>query len=95
MIIVDVGVYPNVSDPVLIDALNKDLFIKNHIDEIFLGRCWPGTAVFPDFFHPKIRTYWDKGLKHLYHTMNYAGIWLDMNEFSNFCDGECTGLAKK
>ena len=57
-----------------------------------MGRCWPGTVVFPDFFHPEIKFYWEKNLKNLYSYFNYSGIWLDMNEISNFCNGECLGF---
>jgi lysosomal alpha-glucosidase len=24
---------------------------------------WPGASVFPDFFNPATKTFWDKGLK--------------------------------
>lgn len=87
----DVGVYPNFSDPIFMEGLNKSVFIKNSVDDYFLGRCWPGTVVFPDFFHPEIKFYWEKNLKNLHSYFNYSGIWLDMNEISNFCDGECIG----
>jgi alpha-glucosidase/lysosomal alpha-glucosidase len=28
-------------------------------------------------------------LEHLYKQCNYSGIWIDMNEPTNFCNGEC------
>lgn len=92
--IVDVGIYPNLSDYTIVDAINNNLFINSDADEIYMGRCWPGISIFPDFFHPEIRTFWNKNLKKLYEYMNFSGIWLDMNEFSSFCDGECGGNHK-
>lgn len=91
---VDVGVYPNFSDPIFLEAARKNLFIKNSIGEFFGGRCWPGTVVFPDFFHPETKFYWENNLEKLHSSLNFSGIWLDMNEISNFCDGECIGISK-
>ncbi len=28
-------------------------------------------------------------LEKLYEKVNFSGIWLDMNELANFCDGAC------
>jgi len=52
----------------------------------FKGEVWPGAAVFPDFSAKKTRDWWaglslgmaDKGL---------SGLWIDMNEPSNFVGG--------
>ncbi len=45
---------------------------------------------FPDFNHPKAEEYWVEGLVNI--TKNYniepSGFWIDMNEFSNFINGE-------
>jgi alpha-glucosidase/lysosomal alpha-glucosidase len=50
---------------------------------------WPGDSYFPDFFHPNITTYWTSMLDHLHNSVPFDGIWADMNEPTNFCDGEC------
>ncbi len=29
----------------------------------------------------------------LYQKIPFSGVWLDMNEYANFCDGPCEGSA--
>ena len=49
---------------------------------------WPGKAVYPDHMNNTATASWLR--KHLgnWHTkVPYDGLWLDMNEASNFCSG--------
>lgn len=50
---------------------------------------WPGATAFVDFLHPSAGDYWIHMLDLLYEKVEFSGIWLDMNEFSNFCNGVC------
>jgi alpha-glucosidase (family GH31 glycosyl hydrolase) len=43
---------------------------------------------FVDFLHPNATEYWVKMLGVLYSKIKFSGIWLDMNEPSNFRGGE-------
>jgi alpha-glucosidase (family GH31 glycosyl hydrolase) len=45
---------------------------------------------FPDFFHPNATLYWKDMMQFLYNQVPFSGIWLDMNEVSNMCDGLCS-----
>jgi len=54
------------------------------------GRVWPGVSYFPDFFHPNALEYMQEVLDPLQESLKYSGLWIDMNEPSNFCDNECT-----
>jgi alpha-glucosidase (family GH31 glycosyl hydrolase) len=56
-------------------------FIINHV--------WPNKTAFLDFFNPKSKDVWGTGFKDLYALFQYDGIWLDMNEATGFCNGEC------
>lgn len=60
----------------------KDLFGT----ENFLGQVWPGPTVFPDWFSINATTYWTTQLKQFHEMVPYDGIWIDMNEVSNFCN---------
>lgn len=57
--------------------------------EPFIGKVWPNEAHFPDFFNPKTTPWWHKQLSAMYDIVKFDGLWEDMNEVSNFCDGLC------
>lgn len=50
---------------------------------------WPNKTVFLDFFDDAAKEVWGQGLRDLYQIIPYDGIWLDMNEATGFCNGEC------
>jgi len=56
-----------------------------------VGKVWPGEVHFPDFNHPNAQKFWTEGLRNISKNYNWTGpdaIWIDMNEFSNFVNGE-------
>ena len=77
------------------------VFIKtaqnpNASDGNLLAHVWPEYGAFIDFLHPNATEFWSQGLQALYDIIPYDGIWLNMNEPSNFCQntgqyyiGEC------
>lgn len=75
-------------------GLEMNVFVRRNSNDTqpFVGLVWPGKAVFPDFFHPNASKYWDEMFDILYEDVEFDGIWLDMNEGSSFCDGECPGF---
>jgi alpha-glucosidase (family GH31 glycosyl hydrolase) len=50
---------------------------------------WPTKTVFLDFMNEQAAMIWKDGINNLYDLVNYDGLWLDMNEATGFCDGEC------
>ena len=78
------------------DGVNMDVFIKDPYNpsQPFIGTVWPGNATWVDWFSPSAQAYWCANLDHLRYELNisFDGLWLDMNEISNFCVGECFGL---
>jgi alpha-glucosidase (family GH31 glycosyl hydrolase) len=59
-------------------------------NEIFYGRGWPNEVAFPDFTNPNTSDWWQYELTQFHKEMvEFDGLWLDMNEFSNFCNGPC------
>ncbi|KAF8774096.1 Lysosomal alpha-glucosidase like protein [Argiope bruennichi] len=50
-----------------------------------------GETVFPDFSHPKTDAYWSKQLAKFHNIIEYDGLWIDMNEPSNFYNGGSDG----
>jgi len=78
-------------------GLEKGAFInRGQADKTFekyahvVGVVWPGYSTFVDFVNPKSREYWVEMLEYMYEKLfPFDGIWLDMNEVTSFCDGEC------
>lgn len=52
---------------------------------------WPGLTAFPDFSYPGTQDYWDKMLAQFRNLVEFDGLWIDMNEPSNFFDGSKQG----
>lgn len=52
---------------------------------------WPKDAAYPDWFNPKTKLWWDVQLVYLHDLVGFDGLWLDMNEVTNFCGGTCFG----
>lgn len=72
------------------DGLAADAFLKvtNETDP-FIGKVWPGDAVYPDFTKKNATDWWKKYLTNFHNEIKFDGIWEDMNEASNFCNGYC------
>ena len=72
-------------------AADKDVFIKDYKGEVFSAQVWPVDAAFPDFFQDKTKAWWKDMLTYLHDTLNlkFDGLWHDMNEPTNFCNGPC------
>uniref|UniRef100_A0A6I8P631 Maltase n=1 Tax=Ornithorhynchus anatinus TaxID=9258 RepID=A0A6I8P631_ORNAN len=58
-----------------------------------IGEVWPGPTVFPDYSNPACMQWWAQEF-HLFHQqLTFDGIWIDMNEVSNFANGSNKGCA--
>ncbi|MFT3770715.1 MAG: glycoside hydrolase family 31 protein [Minicystis sp.] len=83
--IVDPGIKVDPGYDVYADGLAKGYFVKQN-GVPYVGQVWPGDASFPDFTSPDVRAWWgtlverdlDEGV---------TGLWIDMNEPSNFVAG--------
>lgn len=72
------------------EGMGKDVFVRSpYEDEVELCRVWPGDAAFIDWFHPNASDYWIQQTHQFHSLLDFDGIWLDMNEATNFCNGQC------
>ena len=73
------------------------MFIREAVDTSapFVGKVWPGDAVFPDFFRDTTVEWWKGLISEFHENVGFDGLWLDMNEIANFCDGVCYPEQKK
>lgn len=72
-------------------GLALDLYMKDIQGNPYLGQVWPGPTNFPDFFNPKSTDYWTTQLQQFHDLVPVDGIWIDMNEVSNFCNDDGKG----
>ncbi|KAF2269851.1 alpha/beta-glucosidase agdC [Lojkania enalia] len=71
---------------------DEDIFLKFNNGTIYRGVVWPGPAAFPDWFHEKTQGYWDNEFSIFFNPekgVDIDGLWIDMNEPSNFCIFPC------
>lgn len=72
-------------------GLKQGIFVKDLQGNYYLGQVWPGPTYFPDFLHPSTQDYWTDQLQAFYDMVPMDGLWIDMNEVSNFCNVDGTG----
>ncbi|XP_041073054.1 lysosomal alpha-glucosidase-like isoform X3 [Carcharodon carcharias] len=73
------------------DGVKEGVFIKNETGQPLIGKVWPGPTAFPDFTNPETHTWWYKNIKEFHDKVHFDGLWIDMNEPSNFVSGAING----
>ena len=77
---IDPGIKEDPEYEVYQDGLEQDMFAKTPEGEVAKGPVWPGFCAFPDFTHPKVRSWWGDLYQGLYQEIGLSGFWNDMNE---------------
>ncbi|RUS76948.1 hypothetical protein EGW08_015297, partial [Elysia chlorotica] len=68
------------------------VFINGSDGKPLVGKVWPGNTVWPDFVASKqTQQYWTEVAADFHARVPFDGMWLDMNEISNFVDGSISG----
>ncbi|MFO0589145.1 MAG: glycoside hydrolase family 31 protein [Polyangiaceae bacterium] len=81
--IVDPGVKVDPAWDVYQTGLQNGYFLKGQDGNPYVGKVWPGEAVFPDFSDPAVRAFWGSLVPRTV-GVGVSGLWIDMNEPSNF-----------
>lgn len=81
-----------VSYPTFERGVTDDAFMKLENGSWYTGVVWAGPSVFPDWFAPSTQQYWNDQFEAFFSPedgVDIDGLWIDMNEASNFCDYPC------
>ncbi|XP_069784428.1 lysosomal alpha-glucosidase [Narcine bancroftii] len=73
------------------EGLKRGVFITNTSGNPLIGKVWPGLTAFPDFTNPDTHQWWFENLQQIHKAIPFDGLWIDMNEPSNFVDGSESG----
>ena len=78
------------------EGVSMDVFVKQaDSDEPLEGVVWPGKTVYPDFMSANSSAWWEKQLRRYREKVKFDGVWIDMNEPSNFVSGSTSGCDEK
>lgn len=81
--IIDPGVKADPGYEVYDAGCEMDIFCRTANGERYIGRVWPGEAVFPDFTTAGARAFWADRVAGVL-ADGVSGIWNDMNEPADF-----------
>nr|XP_006112923.1 lysosomal alpha-glucosidase [Pelodiscus sinensis]XP_006112924.1 lysosomal alpha-glucosidase [Pelodiscus sinensis]XP_006112926.1 lysosomal alpha-glucosidase [Pelodiscus sinensis] len=73
------------------EGLRRGIFINTTEGQTLIGQVWPGLTAFPDFSNPDTSQWWLENLNRFHALVPFDGLWIDMNEPSNFKDGSVHG----
>jgi alpha-glucosidase (family GH31 glycosyl hydrolase) len=93
--IIDPGIYIQNGYEAYDRGISEGLFVKDLSGGYYLGQVWPGPTYFPDFINPNTQSYWTDSIKSFWDMVGNDGLWIDMNEVSNFCNNDGKGQVCK
>lgn len=72
------------------------VFLQHQNGSLYEADVWPGLTAFPDWFNPVTAPWWNGEFNIFFSPesgVDIDGLWIDMNEASNFCPYPCTDPA--
>ena len=71
------------------EGVAADVFVKDAAGGAYVAQLWPGASHLPDFMKPQTHAWWADQIQSVVDAgFPVDGIWLDMNEVSNYCTGD-------
>lgn len=97
VLILDPGIHAVKDYPTYQRGHDLDVFLHNKDGSDYLGIQWAGTVAWPDWLDNNTAKWWTDEFGRFFDAKNgidLDGIWVDMNEASNFCSNtDCTPWA--
>ncbi|KAF1994986.1 glycoside hydrolase family 31 protein [Amniculicola lignicola CBS 123094] len=91
VLILDPGIHAVTGNKPYDAGKEAGVFFKNADGTDYLGVQWPGVVAWPDWLNPATQDWWTDQFLNYYDPeegIDIDGIWVDMNEASNFCEME-------
>nr|XP_045367131.1 putative maltase-glucoamylase-like protein FLJ16351 [Camelus bactrianus] len=91
VIIMNPGILNNSDYQPYMKGREKKVWILGNKGAV-VGQGYPGWTVFPDFSNPDCTEWWGEQLSEFHKTLEFDGVWIDMDEVSSFVqssDHEC------
>lgn len=89
--IIDAGIALNSDSAARLEEMDCGIRSRQREGKLLVGSVWPGDVWYPDFNHPNASAFWEEGIANISRNYNWRGpdgLWIDMNEFANFVNGE-------
>eukprot|EP00823_Brevimastigomonas_motovehiculus_P004856 TRINITY_DN3317_c0_g1_i1.p1 TRINITY_DN3317_c0_g1~~TRINITY_DN3317_c0_g1_i1.p1 ORF type:complete len:931 (-),score=217.82 TRINITY_DN3317_c0_g1_i1:148-2913(-) len=88
VVIVDPGIHIRAGYESYETGLKDKIFVTTEDGTTpYAGSVWPGPTHYPDFLNPNTNQYWQKQIDTFLKKVPIDGLWIDMNEASNFQKG--------
>ncbi|VDN13487.1 unnamed protein product [Dibothriocephalus latus] len=92
VIMFDAAIQANPDYEIYRDGLHRGVYINDsRTGGPIQGSLWPGTVVYPDYGKQETVEWVYDGASKFHEEIPFDGLWIDMNEPSNFVDGSLDG----